>query len=160
MSDLGSALATIFSKRCSSDPDAASSTQFHTRKCSDIGCSETTREGKEFCTKHVEKHSYIANLMKRMAARDREDHDVMMRGSSAVNMDGITVQEIVLHLRQTGSKTLEGLSKALMIDRSIVQKYIFALRDRGKVEILVTARESMAIRLLTDEELFGDEDSD
>jgi hypothetical protein len=96
--------------------------------------------------------------MARMADRDREDHDVMMRGSCAVNMDGITVQEILLHLRQTGTKTIEGLSKALQLDKFIVQKYIFALRDNKRVELISTARECTAVRLLSDEELFGEED--
>jgi hypothetical protein len=123
-------------------------------------CEETTREGKEFCTRHVKNHSYIQDLMSRMKDRDKEDHDVMMEGSSAVNLDGITVQEIMIHLRQTGTKTIEGLAKALQLEKFILQKYIFALRDQNRVEIINTARECMAVRLLSDEELFGDEDDD
>lgn len=158
MADLGSALATIFSKRCSNDPDASATTYSHTRKCA--ACEETTREGKEYCTQHVENHSYIQDLMSRMKDREHEDHEVMMKGSSAVNLDGITVQEIMIHLRQTGTKTMEGLAKALQLEKFILQKYIFALRDLKKVEIISTARECMAVRLLSDEELFGDEDGD
>jgi len=158
MTDLGSALATLFSKACSSDPDAAVTLYSHTRKCA--MCEETTREGKEYCTRHVENHSYIQDLMARMKERDREDHAVMMNGSSAVNLNGITVQEIMIHLRQTGTKTVEGLAKALQLEKYILQKYIFALRDQNRVEIINTARESMAVRLLSSEELFGDEDDD
>jgi len=158
MSDLGSALATLFSRRCSSDPDAATTTYSHTRKCA--ACEETTREGKEYCPRHVERHAYIQDLMNRMAEREREDHDVMMRGSVAVNLGGITVQEIMIHLRQTGTKTIEGLAKGLQLDKSILQKYVFALRDRKQVEIISTARESMAVRLLTDDELFGESDGE
>ena len=158
MSDLGSALATLFSRSCSSDPDAAVPTQSHTRKCS--LCEETTREGKEYCTRHVENHAYIKDLMARMREREQQDHEVMMSGSSAVKMDGITVKEILLHLRQTGTKTVEGLAKALQLEKFVVQKYVFALRDSKHVEIISTARECMAVRLITGEELFGDEDDD
>lgn len=158
MSDLGSALATLFSRSCSSDPDAAVPTVSHTRKCR--MCEETTREGKEYCTRHVENHDYVQDLMRRIKEREQQDYDVMMQGTSAVRMEGITVKEILLHLRQTGTKTIEGLAKALQLEKFVVQKYIFALRDSRQVEIISTARESMAVRLTTGDELFGDEDSD
>jgi hypothetical protein len=158
MSDLGSALAALFSRRCSGDPDAAVTVYSHTRKCA--SCEETTREGKEYCTHHVEKHSYIQDLMARMQERDRQDTEVMMIGSSAVNHKGITVQEIMIHLRQTGTMTFDGLAKALQLEKYVLQKYIFALRDQNRVEIINTARECMAVRLLTNDELFGDEDED
>ncbi|RJR06227.1 hypothetical protein C4588_08060 [Candidatus Parcubacteria bacterium] len=156
--DLGFALASLFSKRCRDDPDADNPMYSHTRKCA--VCGETTREGKEFCTNHVENHSYIKDLMSRMHARDEEDHKVMMEGSAAVNYDGVTVQEIMIHLRQTGTKTIDGLSKALSLDKTVIQKYVFALRDRNQVEIFSTQRESMAVRLLGNAELFGEEDCD
>ena len=156
MTDLGSALATLFSRRCSGDPDAAVTVYSHTRKCE--SCEETTREGKKYCTHHVEKHSYIQDLMARMRERERQDHEVMMLGSTAVNHTGITVQEIMIHLRQTGTMTVEGLAKALQLEKYVLQKYIFALRDQSRVEIINTARECMAVRLLSGEELFGDED--
>lgn len=161
--DLGSALASLFSRRCIDDPDADITHYCHTRKCNALvkghPCGETTREGKEFCTKHVENHPYIKNLMQRMKVRETEDHTVMMEGSKAVNLNGLTVQEILIHMRQTGTKTVEGLSKSLGLEKTILQKYLFALRDKNRVELVSTARESMAVRLVMndDDELFGDE---
>lgn len=158
--DLGSAIASLFSRRAIDDPDADYTVYSHTRKCKT--CGETTREGKEFCTKHVESHPYIQNLLNRMKVREVEDKTVMMGNSSDVNPAGLTVQEILIHLRQTGTKTIEGLSKSLGLEKTILQKYLFALRDQKRVELYSTARESLAVRLLVgaDEELFGEEDDE
>jgi hypothetical protein len=126
-----------------SDPSAN-----QTRTCATKGCPETTREGKIYCTNHVEKHPYVKHLLDRMADRDKEDHNVKMRGPKAVNMEGITVAEIMLHLRQNGPRTEERLQRELQIDKSIIHNYVVALNQRGLVKFDVTSRYSLTVELV------------
>jgi len=159
---LGFALGSLFSRRCQDDPDADVPSTHVTRKCEVAGCGETTREGKDYCTRHVEKHPYIQHLLNVIATKHTEDRQVELGDSFAVNPEGLTIKEIIIQLRQTGTKTLDGLSKALQLDKMIIQKYLFALQRQNKVELFMTQRDNIAVRLLhvSEDELFGDEDDD
>ena len=43
------------------------------RICNVEDCCRTTREGKDFCSKHVELHPYIQDLIDRIETRAEED---------------------------------------------------------------------------------------
>lgn len=120
-----------------------------TRTCSTPGCGDTTREGKPYCTEHVESHPYVQFLLKRVADRDIEDEAVRMQGSSAVNIDGITVEEITLQLRTNGTRTVERLCREIALDKSVIRSYIVAMKAAGLVTVSWTDRHSMAATLVS-----------
>jgi len=131
-----------------------------TRTCSANGCPETTREGKVYCTDHIENQPYVKSLLKQMEVRGKEDYEVNMCGPKAVNMKGITVQEIMLQLSQNGPRTEERLQRELRIEKSIIHNYVVALHKKGLVEFSVTSRYSRIVGLINQksENLIEDRD--
>ena len=113
--------------------ETVSETQRQTKVCDFDDCTQTTRENKAFCTDHIEKQPYVQDLMKRMLAREQEDFRVRCEGSVSVNFHGITVNEILLHLRQSGPRTEERLQRELQLEKSILYNYIIALQKKGLV---------------------------
>lgn len=119
-----------------------------TRVCEADGCNQSTRENKAFCTDHVENQPYVQDLMRRMADREQEDLKVRQNGSSAVNLKGITISEILLHLRQNGPRTEDRLQRELQIEKGTLYSYIVALRKNGIVELGTTPRGCTSIALV------------
>ena len=127
---------------------AVESTHKEVRICKVSACQEATREGKTFCTEHIEFQPYIQNLVKRMANRVQEDEGVRTEGSKAVNLDGITVKEILLHLRQGGTRTEERLEREVQLDKVIIHNYLVKLSMEGVVRFGRTGRNNICVRLV------------
>lgn len=123
-------------------------TNSQARECKVEGCSRTTREGKDFCTNHVELHPYVDSLLSRMTQRDEEDADVRRLGSSRVNLDGITVSEILLCLRQGGTKTEERLTREVQLDKTIIHNYLIRLSAEGVIRFGRTSRNNISVCLI------------
>jgi len=111
-------------------------------------CQQTTREGKSFCTDHIEFQPYIRDLIKRMADRKLEDEQVRREGSKAVNLDGITAGEILLHLRQGGTRTEERLERETRLDKVIIHNYLVRLSMEGTIKFGRTSRNNTCVRLV------------
>lgn len=118
-----------------------------TRHCDVPHCTETTRDGKPFCPDHVDQHPYVRDLLDRLAERDDQDEKVSKRGHRAVDMDSITVREILLHLELHGARTLERLVRELNLDEAVLNPYLRALAKRGLVTFGKTRRGSTLLRL-------------
>jgi predicted HTH transcriptional regulator len=124
-----------------------------TRICQEEGCFETTRERKPYCTDHFKQHPYVQQLLKQLSERDAEDRRVLMEGSIAVNLDGITVKEIIQLLKQKGPRTEQRLIRELHLDSSMVHNYVVALRKKGLIKNRTTPRFDQVITLVgADEE--------
>lgn len=119
-----------------------------TRLCKTDACKETTREGKIYCTDHVESHPYVQYLLKRMADRDAEDEQVRMEGATQVNITGITVQEILLQLKQNGTRTVERLTREIQLDKTVIRNYVVALQNAHLVRLGWTTRNSISVTLI------------
>ena len=118
-----------------------------TRACERSGCSKTTREGKPFCPDHVEQHPYVQTILGGLAEREAETQRVRTKGPSAVDPAGLTAQELVLHLSLHGSRTVERLSREFQLESQVINDYVHALRDEGKVVLGRTTRGSTVVRL-------------
>jgi len=118
-----------------------------TRGCESSGCYHTTREGKPFCPDHVENHSYVQNILKVLAEREDEEQRVRQRGPTAVDPDGLTAQELVLHLSLHGSRTVERLSREFQLEARVMNSYVDALMERGLIILGRTTRGSTVVRL-------------
>lgn len=118
-----------------------------TRSCAAPGCLATTREGKPFCPDHVDRHSYVQSILAVLATREAEEERVRVEGPSAVNPDGLTAQELMLHLSLHGSRTVERLSREFQLETQVMTNYVDALHDWGKVVLGRTTRGSTVVRL-------------
>lgn len=130
-----------------------------TRICKTETCKETTREGKLFCTDHVELHPYVQYLLKRIADRATEDEKVRMQGATSVNISGITVQEILLQLKQNGTRTVERLTREIQLDKTVIRNYVIAMRNSHLVRLGWTVRNSISVTLIDQNpsDLIGEE---
>ena len=104
-------------------------------KCEANGCNETTRNGKPYCTEHVELLPYVSRLIDQLDERDAELNRVLRRGPQHVDPQGITAQEIILQLKLYGGRTVARLSRDLMLDEQVVESYGRALARLGAVSI-------------------------
>ena len=117
------------------------------KMCDSPGCFETTREGKTYCSNHIEMQPYVRDLLKRMEQRHEEDEMVRREGSVAVNLEGITVKEIKLQLSISGSRTEERLTRELQIDKTVIHNYAIRLNKEGLVEFGRTLRNNLTVNL-------------
>jgi hypothetical protein len=119
------------------------------RHCEREGCHQATREGKAFCSDHVEEHPYVRDLMARLAEREAQDDLVSKRGAKAVDLESsITVQEILQHLDFHGARTEERLCRELNLDTRTLHGYVQALRRRRLVTLGTTKRGSTLVKPL------------
>lgn len=126
--------------------------------CSIDGCRSTTRNRKPYCTRHVDNHPHVQELLQRMEDRIAEDQNVNMKGSDVANLHGITSKEILLQLRLNGPRTIERLERELRLTRSIVYKYAVALKKNGVVEFNTTSRGNITVELVdAPDELIDDD---
>ena len=118
-----------------------------TRSCESRGCSNTTREGKPFCPDHVENHDYVRTILKALQEREAETARVRQHGPCAVDTEGLTAKELVLHLSLHGSRTVERLSREFQLESNVMFNYVSALRSEGRVVLGRTTRGSTVVRL-------------
>lgn len=132
-----------------------------TRTCQVDTCGRTTREGKDFCTIHVELHPYVNNLLQQIENRELEDSLVRKKGSSAVNLEGITVSEILLCLRKSRTRTEERLTREIQLDKTVIHNYLIRLAKEGVVTFGRNSRDSISVTLINfDPSLAIDESDD
>ncbi len=118
------------------------------RHCEQAGCDQATREGKAFCSEHVEEHPYVKELIARLAERERQDEEVQRRGSKAATLEAITAQEILQHLAFHGPRTEERLCRELNVDARTLRGYVSALRRHHLVTLGTTKRGSTLVKLV------------
>lgn len=117
------------------------------RTCRTPECGQSTREGKPFCPDHVDKHSYVQEILKILEEREAEEERVRVQGPEAVNLTGLTAQELMLHLSQHGSRTVERLSREFQLEAPVMHNYVSALLEEGLVIVGRTTRGSTVVRL-------------
>jgi hypothetical protein len=113
------------------------------RKCKICGLA--TREGKLYCPDHVDRHSYVMELNRQIAAKKEEEDAVRDRGVEAITEDSLTIKELLVHLQVHGSRTIERLSRELMLDTKVIAYYAQYLKEEGKVTLGVTKRGSIVV---------------
>jgi len=124
------------------------SAHFKTRICKEESCRQSTNGSKDFCTDHLEYHPYVRNLLERINARKKEDEEVRRRGSRSVNMEGISVKEILLHLRLYGPRTAERLTRETQLDQVIMYNYLVRLSLEGIIRFGHNARNNVSVELI------------
>ena len=125
---------------------ARAKTKTESRTCDHPGCVERTRDGKPFCLDHVEDHPYVRGLLAQIAEREAQDDLVSRKGPRAVELDGVTVQEILQHLELHGARTKERLVREVNLPAAVLHGYVRALVKRGLVKLGKTKRGSTVVR--------------
>lgn len=103
--------------------------------CAAPGCSNPTRERKPYCTEHIDQLDYVQQLKDTLASVEEEQALVRRRGAKAVDLSGITAQEILRELRLHGDRTARRLSRDLKLESELVDAYLRALAIGGEVEL-------------------------
>ena len=115
------------------------------RDCSASGCMNSTREGKPFCPDHVEMHPYVQEVVAFRKLRDAEI--VRIADGRQVADDSLLFKEIIIHITNLGSKTVERLACDLMIDIEAIKKLIKAMKRQKLIKIGRSKRGSTVVRL-------------
>jgi len=117
------------------------------RSCDVDSCAHPTREGKPFCPNHVEEHPYVQAILDTLELRRAEEAKVKVRGAGAVDPDGLTARELLLHLTLHGARTVERLSRELQLEVRVLEGYVGALNQRGLIHVGRTHRGSTIVKL-------------
>lgn len=115
--------------------------------CAHLGCSETTRERKPYCTEHVTQLPYVEALLARLAERERELEEVAARGFRAVDVDGLNASELLLQLSLFGARTAPRMCRDLQLELAVAEGFAYALARAGYVTLGHTARGHLKLEL-------------
>lgn len=118
------------------------------RRCAAPGCAVATREGRDYCSDHVEQQPYVQALLAKLEERELQDDRVKSTGPKAVDLSGITSREILQHLAFHGPRTEERLCRELDLDLKTLSAYVSAMRDKGLVRLGQTKRGSTVVKLV------------
>lgn len=118
-----------------------------TRYCEAEGCGVATREGKPYCSEHVERHPYVQQVLAQLERRETEEARVNQVGARAVDPQGITAQEILQFIRLHGPRTVPRLARELNLEVKTVTGYVRALERRKVVDTDTTRRGALIVRL-------------
>lgn len=96
--------------------------------CDQAGCSQATREGKPYCSDHVEELPYVLQVQARIEAREAELAAVSKRGARAVDVHGIVAREVLCSLWIHGERSVARLARELNVEFELLLLYISRLR--------------------------------
>lgn len=106
--------------------------------CTFKGCKKTTREGKPFCSPHVENSPYIKKILAEIKKRDKEERKLnLTRGN--ISQDGFFVREALLLLR-TRDFTAKAFSRRLDISHHAASRLIAMMVKWGYAKQTRTTR--------------------
>lgn len=117
------------------------------RHCEAAGCVQATREGKPFCSDHVDLHPYVQEILATLACKEDEEDRAITGRAKSIDVQGVTCREIIMHLKVHGARTEERLVREMNIDSRAMNKYIVALRNAGIVTTGYTKRGSTLVKL-------------
>lgn len=96
--------------------------------CEADDCVQATREGKPFCSDHVERLTYVQEVQARIEARENELAAVKKRGTRAVDLEGIIARDVLCSLWINGERSVARLSRELNVDFEVLKHYIARLK--------------------------------
>lgn len=111
-------------------------------KCNHAPCKRATREGKPYCSEHVELSPYVARIIEELELRDHEA--ALLAAGKKIARDGHLVRETLLMLEQ-GSYTSAKLSRLMDISHSSTETLIRIMDDMGLATMSKTDRGALVI---------------
>lgn len=123
-----------------------SSSRLGPRHCEAPGCPHTTREGKPFCTDHVEMNPHAKKVVVGLTQQEKDDERAA-RSRRKVNTNGITATSVLQNVSYYGPRTKERLCRELNVDMDVLDGYVQALLKEGKISLGQTRRGSEVVSL-------------
>lgn len=122
------------------------------RRCEFETCDNPTREGKPFCSDHVEHHRYVRELLLILDRRDAEielieSADTRLKEVRRVDFDGPVVKEILHCIKEHGWLTMARLSRETRLSAKVLDACIRALVSKGALVTKISKRGLPAVRL-------------
>ncbi len=116
-------------------------------RCDAITCERTTREGKPYCSDHVELSPYVKGVMEELALRDTEAR--ALANDQPIKRDGHLVRETLLMLEQ-GAYTSAKLSRLMDIPHDSTETLIRIMAREGLAKMSKTDRGALVISRILD----------
>lgn len=129
-------------------------------QCAAHNCKKIAKENKPFCVDHLERLDRARLLMEELEATEREHNKIKAKGPRAVRMDGPTMSDVVLAIRERGSITMERLCRQTRLEYRLAEAYVQALERRGGVKTTKNARNCTVITWKKDPREKRHEDAD
>lgn len=115
--------------------------------CQIPGCPASTREGKPYCSDHVDQNPYATQLLESLAELEREHAKVRRRGATAVRPDSPTSCEILRELEQQRTCSVARLAQILALPQTLVGTYVQGLARTGHVMTSGFRRDRLQVSL-------------
>jgi len=125
-----------------------------TSPCSISSCTRTTREGKPFCSDHIENAPYVREILETLSQRDSEEA-ALGKKRGKISNTGFFYTETLLLLRSR-DYTAKGLSRRLDISHQAAERLICLMAKDGLVLRDQTSRGDTTISGLGDRDLAGE----
>jgi predicted HTH transcriptional regulator len=122
----------------------------NTKYCQHRLCNERTREGKEYCSEHINNLPYVSKLLGKIDDKAAEEVAVEKRGYKAVAPDSETLKELLIHLKFNGARTVRRLMRELQLNEMTVAGYIEYLVRHNQAKTSFTSRGDKAVSLIED----------
>ena len=108
-----------------------------TKKCLMLGCGESTRENKDYCTEHIEEIPYVKSLLDMLAGHEAENNAIVAHQMTAKEILGTsTCRDIEITIeRLTEAVTVEDLSFDLDMDVALTEECLMALWKAGRANL-------------------------
>lgn len=113
--------------------------------CDVYNCWRTTREGKPFCTEHVELHPEIIALKAEIARREREAQLAHNGKRHLLDVNGSLAREILGIIQERGA-TVERISRSAHLSHDGATSFLRALAEAGLVALSKNRRDSLVAR--------------
>ena len=114
-----------------------------TSPCKAKPCTRSTREGKPFCSEHIENAPYVAHILEILAGRAQEE-TILREGVDEIPKDGFFYKETLLLLRSKNF-TGKGLSRRLDICHAAAKRLIVLMARDGLAKVDTTSRGDLTI---------------
>lgn len=102
-----------------------------TSECQDRSCGKSTREGKPYCSKHIEQGWYIRQVIAQLKEAEQELADLEKADhEDPVRIGGFYIRETLLLLRM-GSYSIKALSRRLDVSHLAARRLIDMLDALG-----------------------------
>lgn len=118
--------------------------------CSASSCDRTTREGKLYCSDHVEMGNYVKKILRELELRESEARALEV--GDLIDTKGHLIRETILMLKQ-GSYTEAKLARLMDISHKAASALIKQLHESGLARVGHTDRGALTIYKLDDKKV-------
>ena len=127
-----------------------------TSPCQASGCMRSTREGKPYCSDHIENAPYVKSILGILAARNEEERVLELKRGK-IPQNGFFYRETLLLLR-TKDFTTKGLARRLDISHHAAARLINLIARDGLARKGETSRGDLTLSGLGARDLAWDKE--